>query len=164
MRSKINRRNFISNGAKACAGGCILLASSKMGVANSVFHYLQEDKKPDPKELNYCGYKCPEKCEFKIATLENNLEKKKEAFEAWKIKDRYGVDFSEDIAFCYGCKTEEKPLGAVTGNCTVRACTIEKGFDCCIECKELKTCSKDLWSRFPDFHKGVIKMQELYLS
>jgi hypothetical protein len=164
MKTKINRRNFISNGVKVCAGGCLLLASSKMGMANSYLRQSDEEKKPNPKELNYCGYQCPADCKFKIATLENDLEKKKEAFETWKITEHYGIEFSEDVAFCHGCKSDGKPLGAVTGNCTVRACAIEKGYDCCIECKELKTCDKDLWGRFPDFHKSVIKMQELYLS
>lgn len=164
MKTKTNRREFISKGTKICAGGCLLLASSKMGMARPFFEQFDENKKPVPQELNYCGYTCPADCQFKIATIENNLEKKKEAFEAWKITERYGVEFSEDIAFCYGCKTEDKPIGAAAGNCSVRACTIEKGFECCIECKELKSCDKELWSRFPSFHEGVIEMQKVYLS
>lgn len=163
MKSKLNRRKFIASSAKTCAGGCILLASSNAAFA-SMFSTYFGDEKPSPKELNYCGYKCPDKCEFLVATLNNDKTKKKEAFEAWKIEERYGKKYSEEIAFCYGCKSEGKPLGAVTGNCTVRACTIEKGFDCCIECKELKSCDKDLWSRFPEFHKGVIKLQGTYFS
>ena len=49
-------------------------------------------------------------------------------------------------------------------HCTVRQCAIDKKFDSCIECKELKDCGKDLWIRFPDFKNAVIKMQATYLE
>ena len=80
----------------------------------------------------------------------------------WKIKERYGLDFEEEKVFCYGCKNEEKPLGIAVKNCPVRSCTIEKGFDCCIECKELQTCELELWKMYPDFHNKVIEMQKKY--
>lgn len=163
MKPEHSRRKFIARSTKVCAGGCILLATSKLGLTNTFSELYDKEEKPRPKELNYCGYKCPQDCQFKVATLENKVEKKKEAFETWKITERYGVEYSDEVAFCYGCKADDKPLGAVTGNCTVRACAIDKKIDCCIECNELKECDKDLWSRFPGFHEAVIKMQEAYL-
>ncbi len=157
MNNKSNRRNFIKGSALA---GCTLLLSNKLS-AISGYNYLQ-DEIPDPKKLNYCGYTCPKDCPFMEASLKNDVELKKKAYETWKIKERYNVDFDAEKVFCFGCKNTEKDPGVVMVNCTVRQCAIDKKLDACIECKELKTCEKDLWTRFPDFHKMVIKMQVVY--
>lgn len=117
-----------------------------------------EDKIPDPKKLNFCAYTCPENYQFLEASVKNDTELKKKAFETWKIKERYNVDFDPKTSFCFGCKNKDKPVGVVMSNCTVRACAIEKKHDACIQCKELTTCDEGLWTRFPEFHKSVIKM------
>ena len=121
-----------------------------------------DDQKPDPGKLNYCGYICPEDCPFLKGTLENNVDLKKQAYEQWKIKERFGVDFEEDKIFCYGCKADGKPEGIILKHCTVRGCAIEKGYDCCIECTGLVDCDKDLWTRFPDFKVYMIDLQKKY--
>jgi len=41
---------------------------------------------------------------------------------------------------------------------------MEKEKECCIECDDLTTCDKDLWSRFPEFKTKVIEMQKVYLG
>jgi len=56
----------------------------------------------------------------------------------------------------------DKLEGAFVHNSTVRAYSIEKGYDSCIQCNKLTTCDKDLWNRFPEFHKAVIEMQVKY--
>ena len=126
--------------------------------------FSPDGEQPDPKKLNYCGYTCPNGCEFRKASLENNPALKKKAYETWNIEKRYGISFEADKVFCYGCKIEDKPAGVVTANCTVRSCAIEKELDACIECKELKNCDKELWDLFPDFHKQVIALQKQYLD
>ena len=156
MNSNSNRRRFIRNSSIA---GCTLFISGKL----SAFSF-QEDKIPDPKKLNYCGYTCPKECQFLEASVKNNNELKKKAYETWKIKERYNLDFDPKTAFCFGCKTKDKPAGVVMTNCTVRVCAIEKKLDSCIECKNLKTCQKDLWTQFPDFHKSTIKLQDSFLN
>jgi len=157
MDKKIRRRDFLMHSGKAGLAGCaIFLCSKAIGSANGIL--IGEDV-PDPGKLNYCGYTCPEDCEFKKATSTNDSELKKKCFEDWAIKERYGLEYDESIAFCHGCKTKDMPGGVVVTQCTVRKCTIEKGFDCCIECKELRTCDKDLWQRFPQFYDGVKKLQ-----
>lgn len=125
---------------------------------------INDDEPIDPKALNYCGYKCPADCKFLKASLENNAELKKEAYEIWKIKEHYGVDFDPEKIFCFGCKTQDKPVGIVLQKCTVRSCAIEKSFDSCIECSGLETCEKELWSNFPDFKKMMIDMQKKYFA
>ena len=149
----IDRRTFISTGATVC-GLCVC--------AQFPFAAWAGDEKIYPKERCFCGYTCPEDCQFLQGTLNNDVELKKEAWNNWKIEERYGLAFDEDQAICYGCKELEKPEGIVLSRCTVRQCARQKELDCCIECDELTACEKDLWTRFPQFKEQVIELQEKY--
>lgn len=150
---KLPRRNFIIRSSAACLGGCLLLSGK--GMAASIW---QEDA-IDPVKLCYCGYSCPADCHFLVASQKNDPELKKAAYEEWGLKDRYGLEFDPEKIFCFKCKPGEKPAGPVLIHCTVRSCAMEKGFQACIQCDELKTCEKDLWNRFPQFHESVLEMQ-----
>lgn len=161
MDSKLKRREFLKTCATAGMACCAMFMGGGLVAACGG---EQNADAIDPKKLNYCGYTCPKDCKFLKGTLENNVELKKEAHKLWKLKERYNVDFDENIHFCYGCKTKDKPEGYVLTKCTVRACAQEKGHDSCIQCDELPTCDKDLWTRFPDFKKGVDEMQKKYKS
>lgn len=154
MTNQINRRKFAATTAVA---GCALLLSGFKG-----FAHLQ-NQVPDPKKLNYCGYTCPKDCVFLEASVKNDVELKKKAYETWEMKERFGVaEFDAEKIFCFGCKTTDKPIGIRLKKCDVRNCAIDKKLDSCIECKELSACEKDLWKKFPDFKKAVIKMQNDY--
>lgn len=162
MDSKLKRRDFLIRGGQAGLAGCALLMCGNAFASGNTFFNAEED--PDPSKLNYCGYTCPEKCEYLMATLNDDEAMKKECFEQWGITERYGVEYDSKISFCYGCKADGKPEGVVVTQCTVRSCVIEKEMDCCIECKELRTCDKDLWTRFPEFYEGVKKLQLKYFE
>jgi len=151
----LSRRKFLENASRtglACGFACMcpigLLAAENADT-------------PDPKLLNYCGYTCPKDCPMKLAGESNDPEKKKAAFEMWRLKERYGLEFEADTVFCNGCKTDQ-PLGVAVSHCPVRKCAIEKGFNACIECDSLATCDKALWKEFPGFHKQVMDMQVRY--
>jgi len=159
MENHFNRRKFVTTSAVA---GCALFISGRLSAINNFAHLQNEI--PDPKKLNYCGYTCPKDCQFLEASVKNDAELKKKAYETWHVKERYNVDFDAEKIFCFGCKNSNKPEGVVMQNCTVRSCAIDKKFDSCIECKELKDCGKDLWTRFPDFKNAVIKMQATYFE
>lgn len=158
-KSMNSRRNFLRNACCLC--GCIAvgLHNEKIFAA-----FKQKDEVPDPEKLNYCGYTCPPDCEMYLASINNDVEKKKLAYEHWKIKERYHAEFDTEKIFCFKCKNTEKPEGVIIKGCQVRKCAIEKGFKCCIECNNLTNCDKDLWTRFPDFYKSVIEMQKKYLT
>ena len=161
MKNGCNRREFIKQSSKICvACGVFALCPNISAFSRSG----DEDEIPDPESLNFCGYTCPPDCPVYLATIENDTEKKKEAYESWKIKERYNVEFDPDTMFCYQCKNDGKPEGVITQNCPVRKCVIEKGYDCCIECQELAECKQPLWESFPDFYKAVIDMQKKYLE
>ena len=156
----LDRREFLIAGSRtgvALCGACLC--------PGLMLDEQENPKKPlDPKKLNYCGYTCPGDCKFKLGTLEDDEQLKKQAFEAWKIEDRYGLAFDPETAMCYGCKAPGKPEGVVVANCTVRSCARTKKLVCCIECPDLGGCDKDLWSRFPDFKKQVDEMRVRYLA
>jgi hypothetical protein len=160
METEVNRRNFIKLSAVAGITGCAFLLAGKFNSLQAFNTSSTGNEVPDPKKLNYCGYKCPDDCQFLQATRENNPELKKKAYETWKIKEKYNIDFDAEKTFCWGCKTKDKPLGITVSKCPVRNCAIEKGYDCCIECDKLTSCGFELWKNFPDFQKQVIDMQK----
>jgi hypothetical protein len=98
------------------------------------------------------------------ATIENNVELKKKAFEQFKMKEKLGIDFDPEKVFCWGCKVKDKPLSNTLNACTVRKCVIEKKYESCIQCNGLKTCEMELWKEYPKFKEKVIGMQEKYLA
>jgi len=161
MNNSLNRRNFIKKTAQVSFACCGLMSASTLETFGNLF---LDGEIPDPKLLNYCGYTCPESCEFKKASIENDPALKREAFDAWGINERYGINFEAEKVFCFGCKKTGKPDGVVTANCTVRSCVMEKEKECCIECDELAGCEKELWSRFPKFKEKVVEMQQTYLG
>lgn len=163
MNSKFDRRDFFRKSTQAGMAGCLLLISPSLLAAENLGH-LDNQEALDPKKLNYCGYKCPDNCQFLEASVKNDPDLKKKAYDTWQVKERYGADFEADKIYCFGCKNKEKPEGVILKGCGVRKCAIEKGFDCCIECKDLKECKQDLWTRFPDFKNQVIKMQQQYME
>ena len=161
MNPTLKRRTFLIQSSRAGMACWAMMFASKM-MASPMGLQFDDEEKPDPKKLTYCGFQCSQDCQFLKASLENDLALKKEVYEQWKIKERYDIDFDEKKIFCFGCKPGDKPEGVVLTHCTVRSCTIEKGYDCCIECKELTDCEKDLWTRFPDFKIHVIELQQQY--
>lgn len=159
MKTELKRRDFVTTCFKAGVTCCALAYGVKLtgqGVVDN------QDEKPDPKKLEYCGYKCPADCPLKKGTLENNDELKKKAYEDFKIKEKYGIEFDPDKVFCYGCKMKDKPLGTPVASCTVRKCVIEKGYECCLECDGLTACDKELWTNYPQFKAAMIEMQKKF--
>ncbi len=159
----LDRRDFLATGTRlgvALCGAC--LWSGTPGFAD--IDKTQRQPPLDPKKLNFCGYTCRGDCKFKLGTLEDDVELKKQAFEEWKIEERFGIAFDQETAICWGCKAPHRPDGVVVTNCDVRACVQDKKLDCCIECSELTDCNRDLWRRFPDFKAQVIEMRTRYLA
>jgi len=157
-----SRREFLKQSSRLgllCGLGCFYAQNLKLHGAG-----MSGAATPDPKKLNYCGYTCPAECPMKAAGLSNDIEQKREAYETWRIQERYGLEFDADKVLCNGCKTDAEELGMAVSHCPVRKCAIEKQLDCCIECDELASCAQVLWQEFPDFHKHVMNMRESYLA
>jgi hypothetical protein len=153
-----SRRTFLNRSVKLAMGSCMLTACPNLLFAT----FKADNDIPDPKKLNYCGYSCPDDCKLFIATKDNNVKQKKEAYTSWRIEEKYGLAFDPEQMVCYMCKTNKAMPGVVVERCSVRKCVLEKKYDCCIECDELRECNEELWKTFPDFHKSVIDMQIKY--
>jgi hypothetical protein len=163
MKQPLKRREFLIKGSQAGIACCaMLIGAQRLAYGGSMG--LKADKSIDPKSLTYCGYICPADCKFLQASVKNDAELKKQVYQDWKIKEKYNIDFDAEKIFCFGCKNKEKPEGVLLTNCTVRQCAMAKGFECCLECKELTECDKALWSHYPDFKKQVIEMQKKYFA
>jgi hypothetical protein len=161
MKTELKRRDFVTKCFKAGVTCCALVYGNSLQAQDPV---KQKVPKPDPKSLTYCGFKCTTECTLYKATIQNNSELKKKAYEEFKWKEKFGVDFDAEKVFCFGCKPKDNPLSVNVNACTVRKCAIEKGLDCCIECKGLTACDKELWKNFPQFKEKVIEMQKIYIT
>jgi hypothetical protein len=159
MKNDLKRRDFINSCFKAGVTCCALSYGNILAAQGTI---KNQDAKPDPKKLEYCGYKCPPDCQLLKGTVENNTELKKKAYAEFQFKEKYGVDFDPEKVFCYGCKVKGKPLSIPVKACTVRQCVINKGYECCIECDGLAKCDKELWVLFPKLKESVIGLQKRY--
>jgi hypothetical protein len=160
MSSTIGRRMFLVKSSAACMGGCLLFSGNEILAATR----WQDAAMIDPEKLCYCGYSCPEDCKFLLATKQNDPVLKKEAFREWELEKRFGLQFDPDQIFCFTCKPGDQPEGVILTHCTVRECAISKGFHACIQCEAVEECDKELWKRYPEFHKEVVKMSKRYLA
>ncbi len=116
----------------------------------------------DFKKYSYCGIQCESQCELFKATKGNNTELKKKVYEAWKMKEEFGIEFDPEKVSCYTCKPGDRPLKPGMKECTVRNCAIEKGAESCIQCGKLKSCDKEFWRTWPELYKHVIGLQKQY--
>ena len=140
MKTEIKRRDFVTKCFKAGVTGCALLYGNSLLARDTA----NQGQKPDLKE--------------------NNNEMKKKAFEEFKWKEKFNLDFDAEKVFCYGCKPKDKPLSINVNACTVRKCVTGKGYECCIECKELTACDKELWKNYPQFKEKVLAIQKTYFG
>jgi len=159
MKTELKRRDFVGKCFKAgVTCGALVYGNSLLAHDPG----KKQAQKPDPKSLTYCGFRCSFQCTLYKATLENNTELKKKAYEEFKMKEKYNIDFDPDKVFCFGCKTKDKPLSINLTSCTVRKCATDKSIECCFQCDELTACDKELWKNYPKFKEQVLEMQKSY--
>jgi hypothetical protein len=160
MKTELKRRDFVTKCFKAGVTGCALFYDNSLLALDPV----KQLQKSDLKTLTFCGYKCSDECTLYKATMANSPELKKKAYEEFKWKEKFNLDFDAGKIFCYGCKPRDKPLSINVNACTIRKCAVEKSYECCIECKDLAACDKELWKNYPQFKEKVIEAQKKYLN
>ncbi|MBN2103402.1 DUF3795 domain-containing protein [bacterium] len=111
------------------------------------------------KDMTFCAYRCSKTCPILVASLKGDHQFLKDKAEAWS-KDHGGSKIPEDQLYCYGCKPIGKPMGFIVSACTVRKCAVEKGYFSCVECDGLATCNQELWKRYPEHRRYVLKLQK----
>ena len=68
-------------------------------------------------------------------------------------------DFKLEDFYCYGCK-DERSCGIPGRGCTVRKCTLRRGYATCAQCSGFEECDEKLWQDFPQIRDSVRKLKE----
>lgn len=86
-----------------------------------------------------CGLNC-EKCEARIATINNDDELRKAVAEKWS-KMNNEPSITPKTINCMGCRTEgECKFYFCSHLCEIRKCCMKRGFATCASCSEWKSC------------------------
>jgi len=84
-----------------------------------------------------CGIDC-ENCDARIATVNNDNALKEKTAQKWRVMYK-APDITLESINCMGCRTDGAKV-AHCGECEIRKCVNEKGFNTCGDCKELDIC------------------------
>ena len=85
-----------------------------------------------------CGLDC-EKCEARIATLNDDDRLREKVAKEWGEMNQ--MVFQPEWINCMGCRTEGCKTYYCSELCKIRLCVLKKGYDTCGECPEMLTCS-----------------------
>ncbi len=92
------------------------------------------------KELiAYCGLDC-EKCDARIATLNNDDEMRKKVAKLWS--ELNGAEITPEMINCEGCRVSGVKTPYCDSLCPVRQCALEKGCETCGSCEKMASCEK----------------------
>lgn len=89
--------------------------------------------------IAYCGLDC-EKCEARIATVNNDNELRKKVAAEWTKFNH--VEIKPEMINCAGCRVDGVKTPFCDSLCQIRKCGLSKKFETCGSCGELSTCGK----------------------
>lgn len=93
------------------------------------------------KELiAYCGLDC-EKCDARIATMNNDNELRIKTAKKWS--ELNGVEITPEMINCVGCRVDGVKTPFCNSMCPIRKCVVDKNIEHCGKCAELDKC-KDI--------------------
>ena len=84
-----------------------------------------------------CGLNC-EACDARAATIRNDDALRQKTAELWSRLN--GVEITEDMIRCTGCRADGVKTPYCDGLCPIRRCVAEKGYATCAECGLLEEC------------------------
>ena len=87
--------------------------------------------------ISCCGIDC-EKCDARIATVNNDDELREETAKKWSVMYN-APNITAETINCMGCRLEGVKV-AHCNDCEIRKCVQNKGFETCGNCKELDNC------------------------
>jgi hypothetical protein len=104
-----------------------------------------------------CGLDC-EKCDARIATVNNDNELRKKTAKNWSVLNNEPSITAETIN-CMGCRTDGVKTVYCSDMCEIRKCVYEKGLNTCGDCKELDNCPTvgAILQHFPDANENLLK-------
>lgn len=92
------------------------------------------------KELiAYCGLDC-EKCDARLATINNDDELREKVAKLWT--DLNQVEITKEMINCMGCKGDGVKTPFCDSMCPIRQCAMVKNQEACAKCNEFTACEK----------------------
>ena len=91
------------------------------------------------KLIAHCGLDC-EKCEARIATLNNDDALRERVAKKWS--ELNGVEITPSMINCLGCRMDGVKTPYCEAMCPIRQCALRKQVETCASCAEMATCSK----------------------
>ena len=89
------------------------------------------------KLIGYCGIDC-EKCDVRIATVNNDEMLREKTAELWSKLNN--CEIQKEALYCMGCRTEGVKAYYCSDMCGIRKCGEEKSYETCGKCADLKEC------------------------
>ena len=84
-----------------------------------------------------CGLDC-EKCEARIATMNNDNELRIEVAKKWSASN--GVEITPEMINCVGCNLDGAKTIFCDKMCQIKQCASKKNYQTCASCSEMETC------------------------
>ena len=91
------------------------------------------------KYIAYCGLDC-EKCEARIATINNDNNLRKEVAKKWSELNK--VEITPEVINCVGCRMDGVKTPFCESMCEIRQCAMSKKFETCGSCEDINNCNK----------------------
>ena len=89
------------------------------------------------KLIAYCGLDC-EKCDARIATLNNDNVMRENVAKLWsKIN---GVEITPEMINCEGCRVDGIKTPFCNSLCPIRQCALNKKCETCGDCSNINIC------------------------
>lgn len=106
--------------------------------------------------ISICGIDC-EKCDARIATINNDDELRKKTAGYWSRLNN--VEIPADAISCTGCRSDGIKTQFCESMCGLRKCATAKGYETCAECTEMKSCElrKSIVNFNPDADDNLIE-------
>ena len=89
------------------------------------------------KLIAHCGLDC-EKCEARIATLNNDDALREKVARLWSEWNHANI--TKEMINCDGCRVNGRKTPFCDKLCPIKQCVISKGYESCGDCQELETC------------------------
>lgn len=87
--------------------------------------------------VSYCGLDC-EKCDARIATLNNNDELRTKTAKLWS--ELNGAEITAEMINCAGCRVDGVKTPFCNAMCPIRKCAACKKVGTCGDCNEMEKC------------------------
>lgn len=87
--------------------------------------------------IAYCGLDC-EKCEARIATVNNDDDLRKKVAKHWS--ELNGIEITPEMINCEGCRLDGKKTVFCDSLCRIRQCALKKNHETCGSCENMEGC------------------------